>query len=101
MDAIRISDGTRVVIKNMSTTQHPAEIPIHRHLTSSPLDSEPQNHCTPLYEVIQDPRLSTRSFMVMPLLLPCDQVPFDTVGEVLDFIRQIFEVSMQTASPAA
>jgi serine/threonine protein kinase len=94
MDAIRISDGTRVVLKSMSTRGHPNEIPIQQHFSSPPLASDPKNHCVPLYEVIPNPDMPERSFIVMPLLLPCDKPPFQTVGEVLDMLSQLIEVRL-------
>jgi hypothetical protein len=93
MDATRIADGTRIILKSTSTHNHPEEIPIHRYLTSDALASDPKNHTAQLYEVFPDPRLSTRAIMVLPLLLPFDHVPFQTVGEVLDMIHQTIEVS--------
>lgn len=93
MDATRISDGKRVILKSLSTTNHPDEIPVHRFLTSDPLASDPKNHTAQLYEVLPDPRLSTRAIIVLPLLLPFDYVPFRTVGEALDMMHQTIEVS--------
>jgi hypothetical protein len=93
MDATRISDGARVVLKSLTVTSHPEEIDIHRYLTSPERLSDPKNHCTPLYEVVPNPSSSERAFIAMPLLLPYDFVPFSTVGEVLDCVGQVFEVS--------
>jgi hypothetical protein len=33
------------------------------------------------------------NIIVMPLLRPFDDPPFDTIGEVVDFITQVAEVS--------
>jgi hypothetical protein len=99
MDAIRISDGSRVIFKSLTTTRHPEEVPIQRRFSSAPLSSDPNNHCVALYEVLDDPESSERAFIVEPLLLPCDHVPFATVGEVLDLIGQLFQVGAQLTQP--
>ena len=46
----------------------------------------------PILETIRVPDEEDVVILVMPLLRPCKDPPFETVGEVVEFFRQIFEV---------
>ncbi|KAF9015813.1 hypothetical protein BDZ89DRAFT_1166584 [Hymenopellis radicata] len=52
---------------------------------------DPQNHCVPVWDVLQSPFDQESQIIVMPRLYPIDQPKFDTVGEAIDAIRQTFE----------
>jgi hypothetical protein len=94
-DAVRISDGAFVALKRIQPDEHPHEIEIQRYLCSNGLASDPQNHCTPLYDVLHAPTEGDQSYdlMVLPLLFWTKSVPFQTAGEIVDFVRQVIQVT--------
>ncbi|KAF7312487.1 Protein kinase domain-containing protein [Mycena indigotica] len=92
MDATRISDGRLVILKAVSTRVHPHEVEIARLFSSPPLSEDPRNHCVPILDVLQDPDDADIQILVMPRLLSMRQPLYETVGEVVDAFRQIFEV---------
>lgn len=58
------------------------------------LATSPESHCAPLDSTLPVVRDIDGSdfILVMPLLRPYNEPPFTTIGEVLDFLRQAFEV---------
>lgn len=93
MDATRISDGTRVMLKSVSRLGD--EIPIARLLSRDSLLQDPANHCVPIFEVIEDPLDRSKEIMVMKYLRPFDDPELRTIGEVVDFVSQTLEVMTQ------
>ncbi|KAF7312521.1 Protein kinase domain-containing protein [Mycena indigotica] len=91
MDVTRISDGRLVMLKAVSTRVHPHEVEIACLFSSPPLSEDPRNHCIPILEVLQDPDDADLKIIVMPRLIRMAQPLFETVGEVVDAFRQIFE----------
>ena len=92
LDAVRKSDGEMVMLKQISRSVHPNEIPIGQYLSSPPLASDPRNHCCPVLDVLQDPTNADSQILVMPLLKEFNNPPQLTIGEAVDFFRQAFEV---------
>ena len=92
LDAIRISNGQRVELKNIPEDPvYDQERKILEHLRSPLFETDPRNHTVQLLDVIRLPH-SGESTLVMPLLRRFDDPPFQTVGEAVEFFRQIFEV---------
>ncbi|KAK7055456.1 kinase domain-containing protein, partial [Favolaschia claudopus] len=91
MDAQRISDGQKVMLKSVSTRFHPDEVRIARLFSSPPHAGNPRNHCIPILEVLRDPETEDTQILVMPLMVTCRVPVFDTLGEVIDCFRQVFE----------
>jgi len=91
MDAVHDEDGAFVVLKQVSKKTHPFEVDIATWLSAEPQRSDPENHCVPIREVLQSPRSSDIQFIVMPLLQPYDKPRFDSVGEAVEFFKQIFQ----------
>lgn len=60
-------------------------------LASEPLKSHPKNHSVPIYDVFDIPG-EDYSIFVMPVLDDFNNPRFETVGEVLECFRQVFEV---------
>ncbi|KAH6910835.1 other/AgaK1 protein kinase [Coprinopsis sp. MPI-PUGE-AT-0042] len=89
-DAIQLSDGRHVVLKKVSKQKEPEELKIMQFLNQEELLTDPRNHCVPLLNHFQSPE-DDYEIVVMPLLRDYDDPQFDTVGEVMDFIRQILE----------
>ncbi len=53
---------------------------------------DPANHSVPILDTFMDPADDSVSYIVMPFFRPSDNPPFETVGEVADFVDQILEV---------
>jgi len=91
LDAVRISDGKQVMLKKIFKSTHPHEADIAKMFSSPELASDPHNHCVSLFDVLQDPDDEDVIFLVQPFLRAYDDPPLDTIGEVVEFLRQIFE----------
>ncbi|RDB24810.1 NUAK family SNF1-like kinase 2 [Hypsizygus marmoreus] len=90
IDAVR-ADGTLVALKRINLLTHPQEAEIGTLLSSKTLASHPKNHCVPILEVIPIPDDHNTVVIVMPLLYPNEYPPFETIGEAVEFLRQILE----------
>lgn len=82
-----------MTLKHVDLNVHPYEVDIGLYFSSEPLASDPRNHCIPIYEVLQIPHTKNEVIIVMPLLRKYNDPRIKSVGEAVDFIRQIFEVS--------
>ncbi|KAL0947779.1 hypothetical protein HGRIS_013855 [Hohenbuehelia grisea] len=92
MDGTRLSDGTVVIMKRLKPSEFPLEETIMAAFSEEPHASNTRNHCVPLYDVLHvpdDPKDSI--ILVMPLLRRAIDPNFDSVGEAVEFFRQIFE----------
>lgn len=56
------------------------------------LPKDPKNHCVPVLDVFEDNENHNVSYIVMPFLRAVDDPPFETVGQVIDFVTQMVEV---------
>lgn len=92
MDATRLSDNSLVTLKHIDMKYHPHEVDIGRYFSSGPLVLDPKNHCVPIHESLDIPDSPNDVILVMPLLRPYDDPRLKTVGEAVEFFRQIFEV---------
>jgi len=81
-----------VALKRVERVWHPFEVDIMRYISSEALVSDPRNRCIPLLDVLEPPDEPTMIILVMPLLREYTSPPFDTVGEIMDCCRQLFEV---------
>ncbi|KAF7428208.1 hypothetical protein PC9H_007429 [Pleurotus ostreatus] len=91
LDAERSSDGELLMLKRISKSLHPFEVEIGQLFSAKPLADNPQNHCVPIYEALQTPDDDNQYILVMPLLRSFDHPRFDTLGEAVEFFRQIFQ----------
>ena len=80
------------MLKKILKSDHPHEVDIHKYLTAGGLASHPHNHCAPLYDVLESPYDENVVILVLPLYRMFNDPRFETVGEVVEFFRQIFEV---------
>ncbi|KAK7435430.1 hypothetical protein VKT23_019691 [Stygiomarasmius scandens] len=88
MDAIRVSDGRYVCLKQIIPSKSLNEMEIVSFLAQI---KDKRNPCVPVYETLLPPDDTSRPILVMPLgRNPFDPV-FRTVGEVMHFLRQVFE----------
>lgn len=90
LDATRISDNTQVILKSIWIDDGPQEVSILNYLSQKELVSMPDNHCVSVIEVLEVPNHENHHVVVMPLLRPFNDPPMRTIGEAVDFFRQIF-----------
>ena len=100
MDAVRIADGRRVMLKKVLPEEGPYELLISQLFTSPGLKGDPKNHCVPLLDVVDLSQTSPdgRKLMVIPYLRPFKEPRFQTYGEFVAFFIQITEVGPSTLS---
>ncbi|KAF5384307.1 hypothetical protein D9615_003093 [Tricholomella constricta] len=89
LDAVRVSDGLKVVFKRVSTRS--PEIIIAQYLSSPDLRSDPRNHTVPILDILPLPDDDAHALLVMPQLIGFNQVPFRRLGEMTDALHQYFE----------
>lgn len=92
LDATRISDGELVVLKRLNRSVHPYEVEISKMFSEDPLKSHPRNHCVPVFEFLRAPNDDDVDILVLPLLRPFNNPRFESIGEAVEFFRQVFEV---------
>ncbi len=68
------------------------ETNILQHFSSSTLRQDNRNHCVPLLDVFNDSEDEDYNYIVEPVLRGFDEPGFFTVGEVVEFVRQMLEV---------
>jgi hypothetical protein len=93
LDATNVATGTIVQLK-LIEHKNPEEADIARRFSSGSFSTNPKNHCVPILETLElenDPNFSL--ILVMPLLRDIRSPPFETVGELVECFRQVFEVS--------
>ncbi|KAJ7854995.1 kinase-like domain-containing protein [Mycena olivaceomarginata] len=88
LDATRICDGEKVVLKRVETNGE--EIAIIKYLTSPPLRKDPRNRTIPLLDIVPAPHTSW-SFLVMPYCRVFDYPPFHCPSEFLEAMTQFLE----------
>ena len=91
MDATRVKDDVRVIIKLVEAGSD--EVAITRMLSSTERRKDPHNHAVPILDYFVEGGDSQDAFLVMPLLRPFDDPAFSTVSEVIDLFRQLLQVS--------
>ncbi|KAF9005485.1 kinase-like domain-containing protein [Cyathus striatus] len=91
LDALRVQDGARVMLKKIDVRHGPTERYVAALFATEPLASEPRNHCIPVYDILELPEDSNCAILVMPFLLKFDLLPFICLREIVDFIQQILE----------
>ncbi|TFK74343.1 hypothetical protein BDN72DRAFT_833699 [Pluteus cervinus] len=91
IDATLIKDGKRVTLKRVNKEDHPNELEITQLWSSEALSNDPQNHCIPLLDVLYPPNHPDHLIMVLPFLRTYDTPRFDTFGEVIDCVDQLFK----------
>ncbi|KIK41256.1 hypothetical protein CY34DRAFT_13149 [Suillus luteus UH-Slu-Lm8-n1] len=91
IDATRMSDGLHLSLKVVNKSEFPHEVVIGQYFMMEQSAPHPQNHCVPFLDVLQVPDESDKEIIVMPLLLDFTRPRFDTFGEVVECLRQLFE----------
>ncbi|EIW62637.1 uncharacterized protein TRAVEDRAFT_34025 [Trametes versicolor FP-101664 SS1] len=93
LDAVCVADDSLVMLKQVKKSLYPEEVALHQYLLSEPLLSDPRNHTVPLLEVLDVPDNEDAVLLVMPMFRACNNPAWTTVGEVVAFLAQIFEVT--------
>ncbi|KAG2745899.1 hypothetical protein P692DRAFT_20740952 [Suillus brevipes Sb2] len=91
IDATRMSDGLYLSLKVVDKSEFPHEVVIGQYFMMEQSASHPRNHCVPFLDVLQVPGESDKEIIVMPLLRDFTRPRFDTFGEVVECLRQLFE----------
>ncbi|KAI4524529.1 hypothetical protein K525DRAFT_266959 [Schizophyllum commune Loenen D] len=77
--------------KRASDCEDGEPIGFFRLLSSPPLRLDPANHCVPVYDVLHPPGHEDFVIIVLAFCRQFDNPRFDTVGEAVEFFRQVFE----------
>ncbi|CAE6346010.1 unnamed protein product [Rhizoctonia solani] len=91
MDATRVRDGKRVIIKAFDTQATPNELPILQYLSTEAIQLDPRNHCACALDSFPVPDEDGWTFVVMETYHSLFVTPFETIGEVVELIRQLLE----------
>lgn len=89
MDAIRIADGAKVVLKRVSSRSY--ELLIHSKLSSQEMRTDPRNRTVPLISVIPLPDHEI-VLLVVPYLRIFASPPFHCRAEFVEALRQLIKV---------
>jgi hypothetical protein len=91
LDATRIHDGIKIVLKRVPATTD--EIGITLHLSSAHMRSDPRNCTVHILDVIPI-RYNDEEhvFLVMPYLREFDSPPFHCRSEFVEALRQLLQV---------
>jgi hypothetical protein len=71
------------------------EVEIGRYLSTEQMLGDSTNHCVPIMDHFRDPIDLTIEYIVMPNLRPFNDPAFGVIGEVVDFVSQVLEVSVR------
>ncbi|KDR79995.1 hypothetical protein GALMADRAFT_1174063 [Galerina marginata CBS 339.88] len=90
LDAVRVSDGAKVVLKKVNIHQ---DIPILEFLNSPELLLDPRNNTVPILDLIPLPNDGNFALIVMPMLRHFDShiIPFRHVSEVVEALEQFIQ----------
>ncbi|KAH8100828.1 kinase-like domain-containing protein [Cristinia sonorae] len=89
LDAQRVEDHRVVCMKVVPLDSD--EFKIVRMLSPTDNHRNPYNHCVPILDVLSDPINALNAILVMPYLRPCNNPNFDTVDEIMEFVKQTLE----------
>jgi hypothetical protein len=90
IDATRIKDGTKVVLKCIGASSQ--EFQIALYLSSAKMLSDPRNRTVPIIDVISLPDNTEGVLLVMPYFREFHTPPFHCRGEVVEALRQFLQV---------
>jgi hypothetical protein len=90
LDATRIFDGVKVVLKRILAMGD--EFRIAMHLSSAKMRSDPRNRTVPILDVIPIHGNTEEVFLVMPYLREFHSPPFHCQAEFIESIRQLLQV---------
>ncbi|SJL07669.1 uncharacterized protein ARMOST_11019 [Armillaria ostoyae] len=88
MDAMDLSSGKVVALKLIRHLENPHELEIGTFLVKS---LDPRNHCVPILRELPVPDMDNHTIIVMPYLRPWHDPPFKTIGEGVQFFKEMLE----------
>ncbi|KDN38113.1 hypothetical protein RSAG8_09709, partial [Rhizoctonia solani AG-8 WAC10335] len=91
MDAVRVRDGKRVIIKAFDMRITPNELHVLEYLSSEDIQLDPRNHCACALDSFPVPGKDGWVFVVMDTYHLLSATPFETIGEAVELIRQLLE----------
>lgn len=86
------------MLKKISKRNNPEEIRILEFFSQQEIAADTRNHCIPLIATLSPSGDDDCAIYVMPILRQYDDPPFNSVGEAVDFLRQILEVCWKVRS---
>ncbi|KAJ3871501.1 hypothetical protein F5051DRAFT_423278, partial [Lentinula edodes] len=89
MDAICSSDSLMVAIKCFKASS--SEVQVGTLFSNDEHASNPSNHCIWILEVFSVPKIVDEVLLVMPWLWEVDSPSFQTIGEILQFTKEMIE----------
>lgn len=92
MDAKDTSTGQVVAMKRIKQENFPNGLAIVTFLTSEEKSSDRRNHCVPILRILPVPNEEGHAIIVMPYLRPWYDPKFKTIGEGVQFFREMLEV---------
>lgn len=92
MDAIRSLDSLMVAMKHIKTSS--SEVEVGTLFSNDEHESNPSNHCIRILEVLSVPETADKVLLVMPWLREVDSPSFRTIGEILQFTKEMIVVSI-------
>lgn len=98
MDANSLKNGTHVVIKLVKRAPASEEFEILKYFAEEPQRSNPRNKCICPLDILHPSDDAKHVMVIFPILRAYDSPQFDTVGEALDFIREMLEVTAKSSS---
>lgn len=96
LDAIRVSDGAKVVMKRMPSDSN--ELWVACRLSSAEMLANPRNRTVPLLDIIHLPHDPDNILLVMPYLRLFHTPPFHCRGEFIEATRQLLQVRNLSAT---
>ncbi|KAJ7270747.1 hypothetical protein B0H12DRAFT_1093667 [Mycena haematopus] len=91
LDATRIRDGKKVMLKRVETNSQ--EIEFMKYFNRPPVRNDPRNRTIPLLDIIPAPDTSW-TFLVMPYCRVFNSPPFHCRNEFLEAMTQFLEVRL-------
>ncbi|KAG6810621.1 hypothetical protein H0H92_011089 [Tricholoma furcatifolium] len=93
MDAVRVWDGIRVMMKCVDMQNGREEFSLACYLSSPEQVRDKRNHSVPFLAILPVPNDTTKKVLVMPMLAGFHAVPFRRIGEFAEMVQQFLEVS--------
>src|ERR1700683_4825578 len=96
IDATRMKDGAKVILKCVGASSQ--EFQIALHLSSAKMRSDPRNRTVPIIDVISLSDNTNTAMLVMPYFRVFHTPPFHCRGEVVEALRQFLQVCQSRCS---
>ncbi|KAH8103567.1 kinase-like domain-containing protein [Cristinia sonorae] len=89
LDATKL-DGNRMIYMKV-IPQESSEFKIACMVSPTEHNRNPNNHCVPILDAFPDPINAANGILIMPYLHPCNDPKFESVEQLMDFIKQTLE----------